>query len=66
MKPKASGAQIEEIAEPVLSIPPAEPAHIGAMSAQTAQVGETAIRMKKYPPARARAARLTSRMNSTG
>ena len=33
MKPKASGAQIEEIAEPVLSIPPAEPAHVGAMAA---------------------------------
>ena len=66
MKPKASGAQIDEMAEPVLSMPPAEPAQAGAMSVQIAQVGETAARMKKNPVASATAARLTSRINNTG
>src|ERR1700730_7089527 len=65
-KRKASGAQIDETAEPVLSMPPAEPAQAGAMSGQTAQVGGTGAPSKKRPAASANAARLTSRMNNTG
>ena len=44
MKPKACGAAIEEIAEPVLSIPPAEPAHAGAMSVSRTRLFETGWR----------------------